>query len=98
MRNATVNTSSGCACQRLTTKNHLWISETIFWTSNLLDPIWYDLDDKKDAAVIDWFYDERPLSDTKFVNGTSYKTWRLPVSVMSNLHRLSERLLGRLGR
>ena len=61
-----------------------------------LDPIWYDLDDKRDAAVIDWFYDERPLSDTKFVNGTSYKTWRLPVSMMSNLHRLSERLLGDL--
>ena len=61
-----------------------------------LDPIWYDLDEKKDIAVIDWFYDERPLSDTKCVNGTSYKTWRLPVSVMSNLHRLSEHLLGDL--
>lgn len=32
-----------------------------------------ELDDEEDAAVKDWFYDTKPLSTTKFVNGPSYK-------------------------
>lgn len=36
----------------------------------------------------------RPLRhDTRYVNGPSYKTWRLPVEVMSTLHRLASQLL-----
>jgi pre-mRNA-processing factor 8 len=41
-----------------------------------------------------WFYDHKPLSDSsKHVNGPTYKWWRLPVSVMANLHRLGHQLL-----
>jgi pre-mRNA-processing factor 8 len=58
-----------------------------------LDPIWMDLDEDEDAPVIEWFYDHKPLIDTKFVNGSSYKSWRLPVDVMANLQRLASPML-----
>ncbi len=32
-----------------------------------------DLDEIEDAAVINWFYDHKPLQFTKFVNGPSYR-------------------------
>ncbi len=32
-----------------------------------------DLDESEDAAVINWFYDHKPLQFTKFVNGPSYR-------------------------
>jgi pre-mRNA-processing factor 8 len=56
-----------------------------------------ELDEEDDAAVVQWFYDHRPLRWTKMVNGPSYKQWRLPVSVLANLHRLAEQLLSQLG-
>ncbi len=56
-----------------------------------------ELDDEDDAPVVQWFYDHRPLRWTKMVNGPSYKTWRLPVTVLANLHRLAEQLLSQLG-
>ena len=60
-----------------------------------LEPVWLDLDEEKDKAVIEWFYDEKPLvDDPKAVNGPSYKKWRLPVNVMANLHRLADQLQG----
>ena len=58
-----------------------------------LDPSWMDLDEDEDAPVIEWFYDHKPLIDTRFVNGPSYKTWRLPVDVMANLQRLASPML-----
>lgn len=38
-----------------------------------------DLDDVEDAAVVNWFYDNKPLQFTKLVNGPSYRfvTWLL---------------------
>ena len=32
-----------------------------------------DLDEHEDSAVINWFYDHKPLQFTKFVNGPSYR-------------------------
>ncbi|KMS94291.1 hypothetical protein BVRB_022890, partial [Beta vulgaris subsp. vulgaris] len=58
-----------------------------------LEPIQMDLDADEDEPVYDWFYDHRPLQHTKFVNGPSYKKWRLPVPVMGTLHRLASPLL-----
>ena len=45
-------------------------------------------------VTLDWFFNASPLSDVvdndsqcRFVNGTSYNTWRLPVSVLVRLRR-----------
>jgi len=61
-----------------------------------LEPIYMDLDEQDDAAVFDWFYDHKPLQYSRFVLGESYKKWRLPVSIMGNLHRLANQLLSDL--
>jgi pre-mRNA-processing factor 8 len=50
----------------------------------------------QDAAVFDWFYDPKPMAKTKFVNGASYKYWRVDVPTMSNLYRLASQLLSDL--
>ncbi|KAI2637523.1 pre-mRNA processing splicing factor 8 [Xylaria nigripes] len=68
------------------------------WSENLedvepLQPIQMELDEDEDAAVYEWFYDHRPLSDTEHVNGPSYKTWNLSLQQMAALHRLSRPLL-----
>ena len=38
----------------------------------------------------------QPLIDSKWVNGSSYRKWRLPVDVMANLYRLANQLLSDL--
>ena len=50
-----------------------------------------ELDEDEDNAVFDFFYDHEPLkhSDSNMVNGQSYRSWRLPLPVMSNLYRLA---------
>jgi pre-mRNA-processing factor 8 len=58
-----------------------------------LDAIELELDEDEDEAVYDWFYDHKPLVDSKHVNGTSYKKWKLPLPMMSNLYRLASQLL-----
>lgn len=58
-----------------------------------LEPIQMELDEDEDGAVFDWFYDHKPLSDSKMVNGTSYKWFHLTLPVMSTLHRLASQLL-----
>ncbi|KAJ6092613.1 hypothetical protein N7486_007902 [Penicillium sp. IBT 16267x] len=68
------------------------------WSENIedvdpLEPIQMELDEEEDAAVIDWFYDHRPLLDTPHVNGPSYKKWNLSLPQMATLHRLSHQLL-----
>ncbi|KAI0481502.1 pre-mRNA processing splicing factor 8 [Xylaria cf. heliscus] len=68
------------------------------WSENLedvepLQPIQMELDEDEDAAVYEWFYDHRPLSDTEHVNGPSYKSWNLSLEQMATLHRLSRPLL-----
>ena len=53
-----------------------------------------DLSPEDDAAVIDWLYDHRPLSDDRaYTNGPSYKSWHLSIAIMANLYRLSNQLL-----
>lgn len=61
-----------------------------------LEAIQMELDEEEDAAVIDWFYDHKPLIDTEFVNGPSYRRWHLNLPIMSNLHRLAHQLLSDL--
>ena len=68
------------------------------YADNLLDvdpleAIELDLDEEEDDAVFDWFYDHKPLLHSKFVNGTSYKKWKLDLPIMATLHRLAGQLL-----
>ncbi len=61
-----------------------------------LEAIELELDEDEDAPVYEWFYEDKPLQYTKFVNGPSYKRWRLPLPVMSTLYRLAGQLLSDL--
>ena len=61
-----------------------------------LEAIQLELDEDEDAAVYEWFYDHRALMDTKFVNGSSYRKWRLPLPIMANLNRIAHQLLSDL--
>ena len=58
-----------------------------------LEPIQMEFDEEEDSAVIDWFYEHRPLLDTPHVNGSNYKTWNLSLPQMATLYRLSHQLL-----
>lgn len=59
-----------------------------------LDPIQMDLDEKEDAAVLDWLYDERPLQGTTSIPAESYRgNWRLSIPIMANLNRLASQVL-----
>ena len=71
------------------------------WSENIedvepLEPIQMELDDVEDAAVLEWFYEHRPLLDTPHVNGPSYKDWNLTLPQMATLYRLSHQLLSDL--
>lgn len=71
------------------------------WSENIedvdpLEPIQMELDETEDAAVFEWFYDNRPLVDTPHVNGPSYKDWNLTLPQMATLYRLSHQLLSDL--
>ena len=58
-----------------------------------LEAIQLDLDLEEDSAIIEWFYDPKPLIDTPSVNGPSYKFWNLSLPMMANLYRLGQILL-----
>ena len=58
-----------------------------------LEAIQLDLDMEEDSAIIEWFYDSKPLIDTPSVNGPSYKFWNLSLPVMANLYRFGRTLL-----
>jgi pre-mRNA-processing factor 8 len=58
-----------------------------------LEAIQLDLDSEEDSAIIEWFYDPKPLIDTPSVNGPLYKFWNLSLPVMANLYRLGRTLL-----
>lgn len=67
------------------------------YADNILDveppePIQLELDPDEDV-VSEWFYDNKPLVGTKYVNGPTYKTWQLDIPQISNLHRLADTLL-----
>lgn len=61
-----------------------------------LEAIQMELDEEEDAAIYDWFYDNKPLMDTKYVNGSSYRKWRLDLPIMSTLYRVASQLLSDL--
>lgn len=68
------------------------------WSENIedvepLEPIQMDLNEEEDEAIIEWFYEHRPLLDTPHVNGPSYKSWNLTLPQMASLFRLSRPLL-----
>jgi pre-mRNA-processing factor 8 len=67
--------------------------ENVLDVEPLLEPIQMELDEQEDLAVYQWFYDSKPLLHTKFVNGSSYRRWRLNVPIMATLHRLASQLL-----
>lgn len=52
-----------------------------------LEAIEMELDEEEDASVYEWLYDHQPLKYTKFVNGPTYKRWKLPLPVMAALYR-----------
>ena len=66
-----------------------------------------DMEDSNEYRLIrDWFYDSKPLSDVRnphqsdstlaehaYVNGPTYKVWRLSTPIMSALHRLADPLV-----
>ncbi|CAN8077363.1 unnamed protein product [Agarophyton chilense] len=59
-----------------------------------LEAIRMDLEaDGEDAPVADWFYEHKPLSDSPFTNGPSYRNYRLNLPIMATLHRLASQLL-----
>eukprot|EP01029_Cantina_marsupialis_P024439 TRINITY_DN628_c0_g1_i5.p1 TRINITY_DN628_c0_g1~~TRINITY_DN628_c0_g1_i5.p1 ORF type:complete len:2322 (-),score=828.59 TRINITY_DN628_c0_g1_i5:259-7224(-) len=64
--------------------------------NEILDPITYELDEEEDAPVFDWIYDHQPLKYTKFINGPTYRKWRLNVPEMAVLYRLASQLLSDL--
>eukprot|EP00457_Paulinella_chromatophora_P000102 gb/GEZN01000102.1/.p1 GENE.gb/GEZN01000102.1/~~gb/GEZN01000102.1/.p1 ORF type:complete len:2329 (-),score=298.26 gb/GEZN01000102.1/:74-7060(-) len=70
--------------------------ENILDVEPMLEPIQMDLDEEEDDAIFDWFYDHKPLQFTKYVNGPSYRRWRLSVPILSNLYRLANQLLSDL--
>lgn len=61
-----------------------------------LEAIELELDEDEDSSVFDWFYEDHPLKFTKFVNGPSYRSWKLPLPIMSTLYRLAGQLLSDL--
>lgn len=53
-----------------------------------------DLSPVDDSAVVDWFYEHRPLfEDGLKVNGPSYRSYRLSVEQLTTLYRLATPLL-----
>ncbi len=61
-----------------------------------LEAIQMKLDEEEDAAVLDWFYDPKPLEGTKHINGPSYRFWNLQLSHMAVLYRLANQLVSDL--
>lgn len=58
-----------------------------------LEAIQLELDEEDDAEIIDWFYDPKPLDDTKQVNGTSYRLYQISLPQMANLYRFGQQML-----
>ncbi len=59
-----------------------------------LEAIQMELDKEEEREIYDWFYDHKPLVNTKFgANGSSYRRWNLSLPIMSNLYRLGSQLI-----
>ncbi|KAG0054163.1 Pre-mRNA-processing-splicing factor 8 [Gryganskiella cystojenkinii] len=61
-----------------------------------LEAIQMELDMDEDRAIYDWFYDHKPLIDSKHVSGPAYKSWQLEHDQMSNLYRIAKQLMSDL--
>ncbi|XP_076032187.1 pre-mRNA processing factor 8 [Oratosquilla oratoria] len=58
-----------------------------------LEAIQIELDPEEDGEVMEWFYEHKPLLDTKHVNGPTYRKWKLSLPQMATLYRLANQLL-----
>jgi len=58
-----------------------------------LEAIQMELDSDEDKSVSSWFYDSKPLIDSKHVNGTTYRKWNMTMPHMATLYRLANQLL-----
>lgn len=61
-----------------------------------LEAIQIELDEEDDSPIMEWFYEHKGLVDTPLVNGSSLKTWRFTLPVMSTLYRYSRQLVSDL--
>lgn len=79
-------------------KGEAWLPtlQTDAFSTDEEPPLDYDdnvLDEEGDSAIINLFYDAKPLVNTPHVNGPSYKYWNFSLPVMANLFRLGRTLL-----
>ena len=58
-----------------------------------LEAIRLELDPEEDVAIASWFYEHKPLLDTKHVNGSTYRKWFLELPQIATLYRLADQLL-----
>nr|CDJ97997.1 Pre-mRNA-processing-splicing factor 8 and PROCN and RNA recognition motif and Mov34 MPN PAD-1 and PRO domain containing protein [Haemonchus contortus] len=58
-----------------------------------LEPIQMELDPEEDQTVTEWFYDHKPLHNSRFVNGPTYRRWAFSIPIMATLYRLANQLL-----
>ena len=58
-----------------------------------LEAIQLEMDDEEDKPIFDWFYDHKPLLDTQFVNGSTYRKWNLSLPQIACLYRMANQLL-----
>ena len=58
-----------------------------------LEAIQLEMDEEDDQAIIDWFYDPKPLIDSSQMNGSSYRVFQLTLPQMANLYRIGRQLL-----
>lgn len=69
---------------------------------------WSEQEEQTAELLSEWFYDSEPLSDIRqhkdhplsehvYVNGPSYKEWRLSTTVMHELYQLAEPMLNSHG-
>ncbi|CAF1285694.1 unnamed protein product [Rotaria magnacalcarata] len=58
-----------------------------------LEAIQLQLDPDEDKAIYEWFYDHKPLTDTKMVNGSTYRRWQLTLPILSTQYGMVNQLL-----
>ena len=58
-----------------------------------LEAIQMELDREEDGEVVDWFYENKGLIDTDYINGSTYKKWYFTLPIMSTLYRLANQLI-----
>ncbi|KAL4080100.1 hypothetical protein V8B97DRAFT_1914207 [Scleroderma yunnanense] len=64
-----------------------------WWVPDPSNLIMLELDPEDDTAIIDWFYDPKPLINTPAVMGLHTAIWSFTLPVMANLYHLGCTLL-----